>query len=156
MVLALSGSASALAASCADTDPRYGNSGAIKEFEVPVGNSSGSSGTPAPAEGGASSGGDPQTIFTAEVYPPPANVKGTCEGCHVQGGVPQGPVFFGANAQETYTLLKGKGYHLPNSKFITYGQHTGPALTATQKPLVEKWHNAEAASGGGATGGDGG
>ncbi|MBX3188800.1 MAG: hypothetical protein KF819_17410 [Labilithrix sp.] len=146
MVLALGVSALALVVSCAqDTDPRYGNSGAIDEFDVPIGASSGAA--PPPVEGGAS--GDPLTIFNTEVYPAPGNVKGTCEGCHIQGGVPQGPVFFGATAQETYDLLKQQGYHMPNTRFVTYGRHTGPALTPAQKPLVEKWQAAEAAKGGG-------
>lgn len=102
--------------------------------------------------GGGGDGGatTPKTYFVQTVYP---SVQATCAGCHGAGG--PGPQFFGADANATYTLFKGRGFDKPNSIFLLKGAHEGPALTAAQKQVVNNWVALESGGGGGGGGGGG-
>jgi len=139
-LLACSGAAGVLAA-CSDGDPHYGSPDAIRGREIDYGTPAMTSTTPTPEAGGATL--TPQAAFAA-VY---ASVNGTCGSCHLMatGGA---PVFFGADEAATYTKFKAAGYDKAGSRFYIKPAHTGPALTAAQKKLMDAWIAAEAAGGG--------
>jgi hypothetical protein len=132
VLLACSGTAGVLAA-CSDSDPHYGSPDAMTS-------------TPTPDGGGGGGGGTkltPHQAFAA-VY---ASVNGTCGSCHL-AGTGGAPVFFGADEATTYTKFKTAGYDKTGSRFYIKPIHTGPALTAAQKLLMDAWIAAEAAGGG--------
>lgn len=98
-----------------------------------------------PADAGAPAG-PVNAVFVSDAFPA---VNPACGSCHL-AGTGGAPIFFGADANATYPLFKARNYHLPNSLFVTKGQHVGPALTAEQRAAVDRWIAAE---GGGADGG---
>lgn len=104
-------------------------------------------GTVPAGDGGTTANG--KTVFTTEVYP---SLNATCGSCHLNG-TGGAPIFFAATADGTYTLFKQRNYHLANSILVNKGLHNGPALTAAQRTLIDKWVAAEATGGGGGGGG---
>jgi hypothetical protein len=136
---------------CADTDPNYGPPGIIKGREVDFGLDAGAAKIPETA---------PSTKSATELFADlfatitdATEAKGsTCLPCH---GTTQVPVFMAATAEATRTNFKTMGFDkLATSRFYNKGAHTGKALQAPQKTLVEQWAAAEAA-GGAAPGGGG-
>ena len=142
VMLAWSGGAGILAA-CSDGDPHYGSPDAIRGRVIDYGSPAMTS-TPMP-DGGDGGGTKltPQQAFAA-VY---ASVNGTCGSCHL-AGTGGAPIFFGADEGTTYTKFKAAGYGRAGSRFYIKPIHSGPALTAAQKLLMDAWIAAEAAGGG--------
>jgi hypothetical protein len=141
VVLAWSGAAGILAA-CSDGDPHYGSPDAIRGRVIDYGSPAMTS-TPTPDGGGTGTKLTPQQAFAA-VY---ASVSGSCGSCHL-AGTGGAPIFFGADEATTYTKFKTAGYDKTGSRFYIKPIHTGPALTAAQKLLMDAWISAEAAGGG--------
>ncbi len=111
-----------------------------------------------PSGGGGPSGSDAGTSvarnakpqFVAEVYPA---LQPTCATCHATGQQ-NAPIFFGATADATYTQFEARGF-TNDASILNKGQHAGPALTATQTGIVQRWlaaeQSARAAAGPGTT-----
>ncbi len=144
-LLACFGAAGVLAA-CSDTDPHYGAPDGIRGRTIDYGTPAMM--TPPAAEGGTTTTLTPQQAFHA-VY---MSVSGSCGTCHLMG-TSGAPIFFGADEGTTYTKFKAAGYDKAGSRFYIKPSHTGPALTAAQKTLMDAWIAAEAAGGGGGGGG---
>jgi hypothetical protein len=110
----------------------------------------GDDGAPAPGEDAPDEPGSAEGLaaFTANVYPA---LKTSCGACHV-GGTGGAPTFLAGDAAATRTLFKGTGWDVPNSTFVTKGQHAGPPLTAAQKTAIEAWVAIEAGSTGAGSG----
>ena len=130
-----------LVAACSDTDPHYGTPDAIRGRTIDYGTPA-MMDTPMP-EGGTTTKLTPQQAFAA-VY---ASVNPSCGSCHLSG-TSGAPIFFGADEAGTYTKFKAAGYDKAGSRFYVKPAHTGPALTAAQKKLMDAWIAAEAAGGG--------
>jgi hypothetical protein len=143
---------------CSDAEPEFGLPSAIKG-KSPVGGS-GTSATPAPSGTPAPTGSAGEQLFLSTVEPA---VKAQCGTgtCHIEAG--SFGKFFGATAQESYGLFKGRNFHTaPN--FRDKGQpgapaHQGGTLSDDNRAKFSQWMTAE--QGGGATpapadaGGDG-
>lgn len=142
VLLACSGATGVLAA-CSDGDPHYGSPDAIRGRVIDYGTPAMTMGTTTPEGGTTTTTMTPQQAFAA-VY---ASVSGTCGTCHLMG-TGGAPVFFAADQAGTYTKFKAAGYDKAGSRFYIKPAHTGPALTAAQKTLMDAWIAAEAAGGG--------
>ena len=142
LLLACSGVAGILAA-CSDTVPHYGAPDGIRGRMIDYGTPAMMT-TPPASDGGTTTMLTPQQAFHA-VY---MSVSGSCGTCHLSGTPAGAPVFFGADEATTYTKFKAAGYDKAGSRFYIKPAHTGPALTAAQKKLMDAWIAAEAAGGG--------
>ena len=71
-----------------------------------------------------------------------SSLAATCNECHATGDN-GGPIFMAEAAEASYNALVGFSPSLiaipENSNLILHGEHTGPALTAAQVPLVSQW-----------------
>lgn len=95
---------------------------------------------------------DPQALF-AQVVPALEATCGTAGiACHAKGG--NSPDFIGANADETYTLIKNfkdilfRDFSTVDSKLLEYGdgsQHKGTTYDTAQVQAIQNWLAAEAA-----------
>ncbi|MFO0550597.1 MAG: hypothetical protein U0271_19540 [Polyangiaceae bacterium] len=112
-----------------------------------VGDTGGSTGTSMP-------GTSARDYFISTVYP---SISGSCGSCHatVGSGAPQ---FLASNAEGSYTAITSFTPTLiavpANSNLVLHGEHTGPALDASQDTLVRTWLQMEADERGLVGGGD--
>jgi cytochrome c553 len=85
------------------------------------------------------------------------SLAATCNECHATGDN-GGPIFMAELADASYNALVGFSPSLiaipENSNLILHGEHTGPALTAAQIPVVSQWLDMEAEERGLVGGGD--
>ncbi len=91
----------------------------------------------------------------ASFTPVYTSLNTTCGSCHI-AGTGGAPIFFGASADATYPLFKGRNFHLADSALVNKGLHDGPALTTDQIRLIRTWVAAETNGGGGGNGTGGG
>ncbi|MBM4358388.1 MAG: hypothetical protein FJ096_09795 [Deltaproteobacteria bacterium] len=95
-----------------------------------------------------SSGGEPEAspakvAFLEKVYPALAP---TCVSCHGEGAI--ATQFLAPTASEAYETIRTFGSILTSSKqsrLLTKGKHSGPALTASQAKICAEWLELELA-----------
>lgn len=99
---------------------------------------------------------DAHYVYVNEVHPAIASV---CTACHNLDNGVGAPAFFDYDAEVSYSLTKdypGVVQEPGTSILETKGAHDGPALSATQKAVVQKWLAMEIQEAGGGAGGTGG
>lgn len=94
---------------------------------------------PVPTQGPASSGSPARKFYLEKVHA----ALGSCASCHASGAA-GAPIFIQADAATAYQTMDGRAYITKNSVLVTKGQHTGPALDANQRTLVDQWLALEA------------
>jgi cytochrome c5 len=97
---------------------------------------------PPPATGPGSTASAAHKFFVASVFPAIQN----CSACHATGAN-GAPKFLDANADTAYSSLDAIGLIQTNSRLLVKGVHSGgaaPALSDTQKPIVNQWLGMEA------------
>ncbi len=108
------------------------------------GNGSGAGSSNGGSTGNSNPQGGAHDFFVASVFPAITTACGECHADPTAGA----PIFMAADAEASYTAIVGFSPSLiaipENSNLVLQGEHTGPALDTTQRPLVEQWLQMEA------------
>jgi hypothetical protein len=90
---------------------------------------------------GTTTGGSTTPASFSAVY---SGLKSSCGSCHLSGAA-GAPTFFGDTEATTYDNFVNQSFNTSPSPLVTKGQHSGPALTASQQSAVEAWVAADPA-----------